>query len=726
MSIALAALDYARRGHRVLPVEPGGKVPHALVGKDWPKKATADVATVIQWWRTNPDANVGIVCDRAFGFVLDCDDLEALDFMPELPHTLTARTPSGGRHYVFLHPDGETLDNTSRGIMAWLKSRGYEPSGSGKVDIRGSRGQIVVAPSVRAGGLRYEWVDASAPIAPAPRWLLEAIHYTPPVRSITGGTIAEPQRDLGPYIRAAVDGEARELASAAEGMRGTKAYASGAALGSLGLSLGETERELLPACENNGLVGKDGINRVRREIARGWEKGAAEPRQPPEDRPGWRRPEDGPPAYIVQGGPIDPPIPPPTDDDAPMRRRANANDPPWASVYPPDHQRAGQPTTCLANTRIMLDHHGAVCRVNLMSHKDEITIGRSGAVTERASTVGIATIRELAREYGLNSGQALIDHLSIIMVERAVHPVADWIRSRPWDGVDRTEALLESLTMAPDSNRALALRMLRTWLATAARAALVPSDAQHGIAAQGILVLQGRQGTRKSSWVMSLVPPNSGWAKESVLLDPSDRDSVQRATEFWLVELGELDATFRKADIAALKAHITASTDTYRRAYAAASETVPRRTIYAATVNDQTFLVDETGSRRFWVLAVLACNPDHGIDLQQLWAQAATLEVEGLYLKDDEQRASEDSNQAHEVIDPIWESLARVIEPSDSGWMHLDEIAAAIDRDRSWSASDKRHLGRVLRNRMGASTRKLKGYTLFRVVRVAPDPGGGP
>lgn len=275
-----AAELYARRGWHVLPVAPGGKVPML---HDWPSQATSSLEAVRAWWGREPNANVGIVCDRAFGFVLDVDDPEALDFMPELPHTLTAKTPSGGRHYVFLHPAGADLDNGNKGLLGWLGTRGYKRTARG-VDIRGSHGQIVVAPSVRADSTPYAWVDESAPIAPAPLWLLEAIRYEPPVPRIAGGAvITEPRRDLGAYKRAAVDGECRTLAEARPGSRGRAAYSAGAQLGSLGLTLGETESELVPMCERNGLVKTDGINRVRREIARGWEKGAANLRPEPAD-----------------------------------------------------------------------------------------------------------------------------------------------------------------------------------------------------------------------------------------------------------------------------------------------------------------------------------------------------------------------------------------------------------------------------------------------------------
>ena len=50
--------------------------------------------------------------------------------------------------------------------------------------------------------------------------------------------------------------------------------------------------------------------------------------------------------------------------------------------------------------------------------------------------------------------------------------------------------------------------------------------------------------------------------------------------------------------------------------------------MFAATVNDDRFLVDATGNSRWWTIAVRLIRYDHDIDLQQLYAQLAA-ELEG-------------------------------------------------------------------------------------------------
>jgi len=63
-----------------------------------------------------------------------------------------------------------------------------------------------------------------------------------------------------------------------------------------------------------------------------------------------------------------------------------------------------------------------------------------------------------------------------------------------------------------------------------------------------MLVMQGPENSGKTQWLLHLVPPShrGTWAADGLLLDPSNKDSVQQVTGHWLVELGELDATFRR------------------------------------------------------------------------------------------------------------------------------------------------------------------------------------
>lgn len=125
--------------------------------------------------------NVGLATGRHSGvFALDHDPKNVVDpaavqaLLDQLPATWTQRTGSGGRHWLFLMPADFEPTN----------SAGSLPKG---LDIRGTGGQIVIAPSVTDKG-PYTVLRDTPPLA-APSVLLEHLRpapYTPRPPSTPG------------------------------------------------------------------------------------------------------------------------------------------------------------------------------------------------------------------------------------------------------------------------------------------------------------------------------------------------------------------------------------------------------------------------------------------------------------------------------------------------------------------------------------------------------------
>jgi len=310
----------------------------------------------------------------------------------------------------------------------------------------------------------------------------------------------------------------------------------------------------------------------------------------------------------------------------------------------------------IENTAAMLDAYGISVRWNTMRHTLELAIPGFAPSVERAENAGLARVVELGQRNGL-SGVNVIDHLQTLAVE--YHPVADWIASRSWDGQDRVDALLATVMVPDGADVALAAVLLRRWLVSCARAVMPQPSTGRRFTPQGVLVFQGPQGIGKTEWLKALAPPAADWILTGRTVDPHNRDSVQQVTGYWIVELGELDATYRKADISALKAFVTQEVDVYRAAYARREERIPRRTILGASVNPRYFLVDDTGNRRWWTVPVGALEWRHGIDVQQLWAQVAADAEDGAawWLDADEQARLAATNADHEAPDPVVDDL---------------------------------------------------------------------
>lgn len=177
-----ASLAYGEQGYKVLPVY--GVRDGVCLCSDGPRcrapgrhpatahglhDATSEPDQIREWWRKNPDANIGIRTGEGF-LVVDVDSLESLAELEEehgrLPETLTVRTGGGGLHHYFKidQPIRNSVNRVGPGI-----------------DVRGESAYVVAPPSMHASGRRYS-VEVDAPVAEMPDWLVERSTRTP-----TGG-----------------------------------------------------------------------------------------------------------------------------------------------------------------------------------------------------------------------------------------------------------------------------------------------------------------------------------------------------------------------------------------------------------------------------------------------------------------------------------------------------------------------------------------------------------
>jgi len=276
------------------------------------------------------------------------------------------------------------------------------------------------------------------------------------------------------------------------------------------------------------------------------------------------------------------------------------------------------------------------------------------------------------------------------------NPVKEWIKSIPWDGQDRLQALADCLVTTPKYQKFKTIA-LRRWLIGCVASAFSFWGCKNEI----VLVFCGLQGLEKTSFFVSLVPPNSGWIKDGLSLNPQDKDSVKMSVSYWIAELGELDATFKKSDIAALKAFLSMTTDELRLPYAATFSKYPRRTAFCASVNSPNFLVDDTGNRRFSTLELIEIKR-HAIDIQQLWAQICTYYEAGeqWWYSDDEAKMQAEINVDHQVIDPLEEMLTNhynfANKPYSGALLNPTGVLQALGI-KNPSRSDATRMGNILK-----------------------------
>ncbi|MCU9839152.1 PriCT-2 domain-containing protein [Ruegeria sp. WL0004] len=196
--------------------------------------------------------------------------------------------------------------------------------------------------------------------------------------------------------------------------------------------------------------------------------------------------------------------------------------------------------------------------------------------------------------------------------QNTVDPVRFYLEALTWDGTPRLATWL-SVYMGASSDLYVSEVGKRTLIGAVARAV------DPGCKVDTMTILEGRQGIRKSQALRVLASPD--WFADSVP-DLKTKDAADYLQGVWIIEMAELEMV-RRAEMETTKAFLSRQDDRYRPAYGRTKVKRPRRCIFIGTTNQDNYLRDETGSRRFWPVEVKTIDlAALKRDRDQLWAEA--------------------------------------------------------------------------------------------------------
>lgn len=307
-----------------------------------------------------------------------------------------------------------------------------------------------------------------------------------------------------------------------------------------------------------------------------------------------------------------------------------------------------KPEVSLDVFRVLMDFAEVKILHNQMTHRIEIKSDKfsSVEVLGLAEEQRLYLVKEICRKFNFPT-HPVLEYIKLSATP--YHPVRDWLDGIKWDGVNRFDPLFETLN-CKNENQELAKQFLWKWSLQAVRAIL--DDKGH--ASELVLVLIGDQGHGKTRWVRSLVPEE--FLKTGLFLNPQIKDSVLEANTSWINELGEIDGMTRKVDHANFKAFLSKTDDWIRRPYAVAEERIPRKSVFCATVNNNSFLVDDTGNRRFLILECGEINYEHSVDIGQYWKEVwheARNTLQEHWLDAEEMKQQAEESNKYRMLDPI-------------------------------------------------------------------------
>ena len=140
--------------------------------------------------------------------------------------------------------------------------------------------------------------------------------------------------------------------------------------------------------------------------------------------------------------------------------------------------------------------------------------------------------------------------------------------------------------------------------------------------------------------------------------------------------------------------------------------------MFGASVNDDLFLNDPTGNRRFWTIPVQSMTLDHGIDMQQLWAEVlmAWQLGENWFMTRDEVAELNVHNEDFTAAEPVDERIAAMLDwgRGDLVWLTATEVLLRVGVTNP-TKTQTISAARVLKKLNGGQRRKSNGKVVFAV-----------
>lgn len=294
---------------------------------------------------------------------------------------------------------------------------------------------------------------------------------------------------------------------------------------------------------------------------------------------------------------------------------------------------------------------------------------------------------------GFKSTSSINDALAILKNRNSTNVAKSYFENLEWDGKSRLDTLLVDYLGAEDNEyvRQVTRKSLTAVVARAITEKAVKFD--------NMIILTGKQGIGKSTLLSKLA---GDWFTDNIV-DFNSKDTLLLLQNCIIVEVPELQG-FNKADSNRLKQFLGQKTDKYRAPYERREEEHPRHCVFFGTTNDDEFLRDTTGNRRYWPVQVGVNKPTKNVfrelesEKDQIWAEAIIRfrTGEALYLEGEVLKVAEEEQKSRLIVDP-WESIIneylsrnipadwfdRTIEGQKNYWIfNSEEDKELIERDR--------------------------------------------
>ena len=291
--------------------------------------------------------------------------------------------------------------------------------------------------------------------------------------------------------------------------------------------------------------------------------------------------------------------------------------------------------------------------------KDEIMVARAGSEGWRAfGDADYTRLSEyLEREFQPIGKERLRDAVHLVAHENSFDSAIKWLDSLAGSLTPRVDLFLTTYFGVEDSPYARAVSRYM-WTAMAGRV-LDP-----GCQADMAPVFISEQGTGKTTAIKALAPSMDFYVE--VGFDEKEDNLARKMRGRLVGEIAELTG-FRRKEIEAIKAFMTRTHENWVPKFKEFGATFPRRLLFFGTTNNERFLVDQTGNRR-WLPVRVGVTDIAALkrDVEALWAEARDLyRAVGIQWAE-AQRLAREIHAEHEEEDPWVERIQNWLKERDA------------------------------------------------------------
>ena len=343
-------------------------------------------------------------------------------------------------------------------------------------------------------------------------------------------------------------------------------------------------------------------------------------------------------------------------------------------------KKDGMPKATINNAVLIMQCDEALrnrIKYNAFSYSLEVTaplpwepsgiIGEGGREWSESDDANLYNYVET--KYGISNKRCVDEALIIVAHKNTINPVRDYLMNLSWDRQTRVATMFTDYLGAEDS-------IYTQTVAVKCMVGAVARALKGGVKYDYMPILTGKQGIGKSTFLANL---GRDWFTDSLTTFDS-KTGAELIQGKWIAEVGEL-AALKKNEIEVVKQFITRTSDRYRAAYGRRAEDRKRRCVFFGTSNEDEFLSDITGNRRFLPIACGARNPKLSVWevmpglVDQLWAEAVVMYVQDtpLHLSKAEEKTAERVRERHAVKSPLEGIIKDFVEMEvPSGWKDMD------------------------------------------------------